>query len=122
MEQSVTEYSFSISYSFGGRQSVAKPQYSGGESGLPRFFMKNVKYPTLAQESNIKGKVVVQFLVNEDGSLSNFKIVQSVHQSLDNEVLRVLMLLPEFIPASDEKGNPIKAYATISFTFETGYL
>lgn len=65
--------------------------------------MKNVKYPTLAQESNIKGKVVVQFLVNEDGSLSNFKIVQSVHQSLDNEVLRVLMLLPEFIPASDEK-------------------
>ncbi|CAH06225.1 energy transducer TonB [Bacteroides fragilis] len=122
LEQSVTEYSFSISYSFGGRQSVAKPQYSGGESGLPRFFMKNVKYPTLAQESNIKGKVVVQFLVNEDGSLSNFKIVQSVHQSLDNEVLRVLMLLPEFIPASDEKGNPIKAYATISFTFETGYL
>ena len=84
--------------------------------------MKNIKYPALAQESNIQGKVVAQFIVNEDGRLSNFKIVQSVHQSLDNEVLRVLMLLLKFIPASDEMGNPIKAYATISFTFEIGYL
>ncbi|MFR6236864.1 MAG: energy transducer TonB [Parabacteroides distasonis] len=83
--------------------------------GLLNFLAKNMKYPTLAQENSIKGKVVVQFVVNEDGKLSDFKVIKSVHQYLDNEALRVVKLLPKFIPALDEQGNPVKAYVTILF-------
>lgn len=64
-------------------------------------------------------KVVVQFVVNEDGKLSDFKVIKSVHQYLDNEALRVVKLLPKFIPALDEQGNPVKAYVTIPLMFGT---
>lgn len=85
---------------------------------IPVYLLaKNIKYPTLAQENNIKGRVDVRFVVNEDGKLSNFEVVKGVHPYLDKEALRVAKLLPYFIPALDKQGNPVRAYSTVSFTF-----
>lgn len=100
-------------------QSITEPRHPEGKMELLNFLAKNMKYPTLAQENSIKGKVVVQFVVNEDGKLSDFKVIKSVHQYLDNEALRVVKLLPKFIPALDEQGNPVKAYVTIPLMFGT---
>ena len=98
-------------------KSVTEPQYPEGKVALFRFLAKNIKYPTLAQENNIKGRVDVRFVVNEDGKLSNFEVVKGVHPYLDKEALRVAKLLPYFIPALDKQGNPVRAYSTGSFTF-----
>lgn len=98
-------------------KSVTEPQYPEGKVALFRFLAKNIKYPTLAQENNIKGRVDVRFVVNEDGKLSNFEVVKGVHPYLDKEALRVAKLLPYFIPALDKQGNPVRAYSTVSFTF-----
>lgn len=98
-------------------KSATEPQHPEGKAGLFRFLAKHIKYPTLAQENNIKGRVDVRFVVNEDGKLSDFEISKSVHPYLDNEALRVAKLLPRFIPALDKQGNPVRAYSTVSFTF-----
>ena len=98
-------------------KSATEPQHPEGKAGLFRFLAKHIKYPTLAQENNIKGRVDVRFVVNEDGKLSDFEVSKSVHPYLDNEALRVAKLLPRFIPALDKQGNPVRAYSTVSFTF-----
>ena len=67
-------------------------------SGLQYWVARNVRYPEVAQERNIQGKVMVGFMVNEDGRVSNVNVVQSVDPSLDQESLRVFKNLPSFVP------------------------
>lgn len=65
---------------------------------------RNIKYPTKAIESKIQGRVIVQFVVNKDGSISNAKVVRSVDPDLDKEALRVINSMPQWKPGM-QKGS-----------------
>ena len=67
-------------------------------SGLQYWIARNVKYPMHAQERNIQGKVMIGFVVKEDGRVSDVTVVQSVDPSLDQESVRVFKNLPSFVP------------------------
>ena len=75
------------------------PEYPGGEMALDYFIKSHIKYPDWAKENEPIGRVVVGFIVNEDGSLSDFSIKKSFSPEIDSEALRVVMLLPKFTPA-----------------------
>lgn len=74
------------------------PEYPGGIVEFMKWLTRNLKYPTLAQSQKIQGKVVVSFIVNKDGTISNPKIDQSVDPLLDREALRVIRMMPRWKP------------------------
>ena len=74
------------------------PEFPGGDLGLMKFIQKNVRYPAIAKEYNITGKVYVSFIVDKQGSVTNVKIVRGVDKNLDAEALRVVSLLPKYKP------------------------
>ena len=74
------------------------PEPPGGIAELMKFLGKNIKYPTIAQENGIQGRVVVEFVVNRDGSIVDPKVVRGVDPSLDKEAVRVIMSMPKWKP------------------------
>ena len=90
-------------YSSIGLDTVLQPfkiatEYPGGNANLMNYLNENVKYPKRALDKGISGKVVVRFIVNEDGSLSDFKILKSVSPEIDKEALRVIRKMPRWNP------------------------
>ena len=92
------------------------PEFPGGMNGCLNFIAKNIKYPAEAQEKKIMGKVIVQFVVEKDGTLSSFKIVRSVDELLDNEALRVLKMMPKWTPGT-QRGKAVRVKYTMPVTF-----
>ena len=74
------------------------PEFPGGQDALNRFLARNIKYPLLAQENGIQGRVVCQFVVNTDGSIVDVQVVRGVEESLDKEAIRVIKSMPKWIP------------------------
>lgn len=72
------------------------PQFPGGAAEFMKWLTKNLKYPAAAQQRRIKGKVVAQFIVNKDGSVSGLELVEHLDKSCDAEVLRVLRMMPRW--------------------------
>ena len=72
------------------------PQFPGGAAGFMKWLTKNLKYPALAQKRKVKGRVVAQFVVNTDGSISDLELTEKLETSCDNEVLRVLRMMPKW--------------------------
>ena len=83
------------------------PQFPGGQSGLHRFLSENVRYPYYAYQKGIQGKVLVQFVVDKDGSVTDVKVEKSVHKSLDKEAVRVLKKMPKWTPG-EKDGKPVR--------------
>lgn len=75
-----------------------KPSFPGGESAMKSYLNSNVKYPVEAQENCIQGRVIVQFIIEKDGSISDVKISSSVNPSFDREALRVVKAMPKWNP------------------------
>lgn len=93
------------------------PEYpNGGTAGLMNFISKNLKYPTICQESGVQGKVIVSFVVDKDGSTTDFRIVRSVDKYLDKEALRVLSGMPKWKPGK-QKGVPVRVKYTVPINF-----
>lgn len=92
------------------------PQYPGGVQELMKFLAKNIKYPVKAQEAKIQGRVIVQFIVNPDGSTSDFVVKRSVEASLDSEAIRVLKMMPKWQPGK-QRGVNVAVKYTIPVTF-----
>lgn len=92
------------------------PQYPGGIQSLLQFLSDNVHYPVEAEEQGISGRVLCLFIVNEDGTVSDAKIKQSVHPLLDQEALRVVNMLNGWIPAK-ANGHAVKCAFTLPITF-----
>lgn len=93
------------------------PEYpDGGMAGLMKFISKNLEYPAICQESGVQGKVVVSFVVNKDGSITDFRIVRSVDKHLDKEALRVLNSMPKWKPGK-RNGVPVRVKYTIPINF-----
>ena len=92
------------------------PQFPGGPSQLFEFLARNVNYPTEAEKANIQGRVIVTFVVENDGSISGAKVVKSVDPSLDAEALRVVNAMPNWIPGK-QNGKPTRVKYTVPVTF-----
>lgn len=79
------------------------PHYVGGQAELLQFLASNIRYPIAALEAKLEGIVIISFHVNTEGHLSDFRIVRSIGAGCEDEALRVLMLMPPWIPA--QKNN-----------------
>ena len=92
------------------------PEFPGGMQGLVTYMGKNLEYPKNARENNIQGRVMVSFVVNEDGHLSDFSIAKSANDELDNEALKMAKSMPNWKPGSKD-GKPVKVRYTIPVNF-----
>ena len=93
------------------------PQFPGGEAELMKYLSKNIKYPTMAMENNIQGRVVVQFVVTKTGSIGEVKVVRSVDRDLDREAIRVCKSLPKFTPGK-MNGQAVNVWYTLPVNFK----
>ena len=92
------------------------PEYPGGIQELMKFLSENVKYPVAAMKAGIQGRVVVQFIVEKDGTVTSGKVMKSVNEELDAEALRVVNAMPKWKPGM-QKGQAVRVKYTIPITF-----
>lgn len=92
------------------------PEYPGGMKEMLKFLQENVKYPENAMKNNVQGRVIVQFVVEKDGTPTEFKVVRAVDPDLDAEALRVLKTMPKWKPGM-QKGEVVRVKYTVPVTF-----
>jgi len=92
------------------------PEFPGGELALRKYIANAIKYPVIAQENGIQGKVYVTFVVDKDGSISDARIARGVDPSLDKEALRVVGTLPKWKPGK-QRGKPVRVSYTVPINF-----
>lgn len=92
------------------------PEYPGGVPAMMKFLSSNVKYPVEAQKNAISGRVIVQFVVMEDGTLSQAKVIRGVDPLLDEEALRVVKEMPKWTPGIVD-GKTVKVKFTVPIMF-----
>ena len=109
----------------GGKEHVSKilgeiveqmPTFPGGMATLMKFLSENMKYPEQAEKERIQGRVICTFFVEKDGSISDISVAKSVHPQLDAEAVRVLSLMPKWIPGK-RNGELTKVKYTFPITF-----
>ena len=93
------------------------PQFPGGDQALFEFLMKNLQYPSIAREKGTMGTVIVNFTVTTTGEIDAIKIIKSVGDGCDEEALRVVKLLPNFIPGT-QNGKPVSVYFNLPINFK----
>ena len=93
------------------------PQYKGGDQALMDYLNKSIKYPVIAEENGIQGRVVCTFVVERDGSITDVMVVRSVDPSLDKEAVRVLKAMPKWIPGK-QNGSAVRVKFTLPVTFK----
>ncbi|MBQ3364304.1 MAG: energy transducer TonB [Muribaculaceae bacterium] len=93
------------------------PQFPGGEAALMKYLKSHINYPPMAAMNDIQGNVIVQFVVNEDGSVGEVKVVRSVDKDLDREAIRVIKSLPKFTPGR-HKGKAASVWYTLPVPFK----
>ena len=92
------------------------PSFPGGQTALMNYLNNNIKYPVIAEENGIQGRVVVQFVVGKDGHISDVKVAKSVDPSLDKEAVRVVKAMPKWIPGK-QNGQAVTVRYTLPVTF-----
>lgn len=93
------------------------PEFPGGATAFMKWLTNNLRYPTTAQQRKVEGKVVAQFIVNTDGSISNIELVTRVDPSLDREALRVLRMMPLW-KAGKQNDKPCRTQVCIPIVFK----
>ncbi|MBW8049665.1 MAG: energy transducer TonB [Cytophagales bacterium] len=94
-----------------------QPEFPGGIEKMLEFIAKNLKYPESAKEANIKGKVFVSFVIDKFGFIKDVKVVKSVARELDEEAVRVIKLLPQWIPG-ERRGKKVAVKLVHPIVFE----
>lgn len=92
------------------------PEFPGGTKALMQFLARNIKYPEDAEKNKTEGRVIVQFIVGKDGKISEETVVRSVSPSLDAEALRIIRLMPAWIPGK-QRGKAVDIKFTLPITF-----
>jgi len=92
------------------------PQFKGGDAALMDYLNKNIKYPVIAEENGIQGRVVTTFVVERDGSITDVKVIKSVDPSLDKEAVRVVKSMPKWNPGK-QNGSAVRVKFTLPVTF-----
>jgi len=93
------------------------PEFPGGVPALLEFIRKNTKYPEIALENNIQGRVFLKFVVNPDGSVGTIEVMKGVDPLLDEEALRVIGTLPKFRPGK-QGGVPVSVWYSVPVNFQ----
>ena len=93
------------------------PSFPGGEGKLMEFVAKNIKYPQIARETGIQGRVFVGFVVEPDGSISNVKLLRGIGGGCDEEAMRVIKSLPKWKPGK-QRGKPVRVSYQIPVFFK----
>lgn len=93
------------------------PTFPGGDAALMSWLSKNIKYPAIAEENGVQGRVIVRFVVGKDGSISQANVVRSVDPSLDKEAIRVVKAMPHWIPGK-QNGAAVPVWFTLPVTFQ----
>ena len=92
------------------------PEFPGGQGALLQYLAKSIKYPVIAQENGIQGRVSCSFVVNKDGSIVDAEVIRGVDPSLDKEALRVINSMPKWSPGK-QRGKPVRVKYTVPVTF-----
>ena len=92
------------------------PEFPGGSDAIFKFIQQNLKYPQLAKENNITGRVFVQFVVEKDGSVSNVRAMRDPGGGLGKEAERVVKSMPKWTPGK-QRGKAVRAYFTLPINF-----
>lgn len=99
-------------------QSVEQmPQFPGGDAELLKYVSSNLRYPTIAAENGIEGLVVVRFVVNKDGVVSDAEVLRSLDPSCDKEAIRVVRSMPKWVPGK-QNGRNVAVYYTLPVRFQ----
>jgi len=92
------------------------PSFPGGDAELMKYLNSHIKYPVVAEENGIQGRVIATFVVERDGSITDVKVIKSVDPSLDKEAIRVLKSMPKWIPGK-QNGSTVRVKYTVPVTF-----
>ena len=92
------------------------PSFPGGQAALFEWLSKNIKYPVVAEENGVQGRVIVTFVVERNGSITDVQVVKSVDPSLDKEAVRVVKAMPHWIPGK-QNGSAVRVKFTVPVTF-----
>lgn len=93
------------------------PEFPGGEKALKAYLQNELKYPVMAAERGIQGRVYVSFIIEPDGSISDVKLVRSVDSTIDSEAIRVIKRMPQWKPGT-QKGIPVRVKYTVPVNFK----
>lgn len=93
------------------------PEFSYNGMSLMQYLGKSIKYTTIAQETGTQGRVIVQFVVNKDGSIVDVKVVRGVDPYLDKEAIRVISTMPKWKPG-EQRGKPVRCKFTVPVMFK----
>lgn len=93
------------------------PEFPGGEAKLIEYLTDNIRYPNFARINEIEGIVNVEFVVNEDGSISNIKVLSGIKGGCDEEAVRVIKNMPKWSPGL-QAGHPVKVYFNVPINFQ----
>ena len=91
-------------------------KFPGGNNELMKYLQKNIKYPSICQEQGIQGRVIVQFVVEKDGSITDVQVIKAINPYLDKEAVRVVSTMPKWSPGK-QRGNPVRVRFTLPVTF-----
>ncbi len=94
-----------------------KPEFPGGEAAAFQWIANNIKYPEIAKENNIQGKVFVQFVIGKDGKVTDVQVVRGVDPSLDKEAVRVIQSMPAWKPGK-QRNKPVKVSFQLPINFK----
>ena len=94
-----------------------QPSFPGGQSALMQWLHDNIKYPVIAAENGIEGRVIVQFVVSKNGSISDVRVARGVDPSLDKEAVRVVSNMPKWTPGK-QNGTTVNVRYTLPVTFK----
>ncbi len=97
-------------------EAEVNPEFPGGEDAMMAYFSKNINYPTKEKENNITGKVIARFAIMQDGSVDKITILSQTPKAFNDEVIRVLKLMPKWKPGM-QLGKPVAVYFTIPIMF-----
>ena len=92
------------------------PSFPGGPAALMKFLSENIKYPVVAQENGVQGRVVVAFVVERDGSITDVHIARGVDPSLDKEAVRVVKSMPKWTPGK-QNGSAVRVKFNVPVAF-----
>ena len=93
------------------------PEFPGGMTEYMKWLTRNLRYPDIARSQKIQGKVVVQFIVNQDGTIADAKVVKSVNPHLDREAMRVIRMMPSWKPGIQDN-KPCKTMIAVPIVFK----
>lgn len=94
-----------------------QPQFPGGQQALMQWLQENLRYPQQAMKEHATGRVLVNYVVNTDGSIDEVKIIKSAHPVLDQEAMRVVKEMPKWIPGKKD-GKVVRVRFTLPVTFK----